>query len=68
MIRIGTPYFVSYSHALQYYGHSIIRKLEDGEIFIGEPPYNKDKGEYLTVIKGEGRYQINSPEKHEVKK
>ncbi len=58
-MRIGTAHFVSFAAAMRYYETSIPGindKLEAGEIFIGPP--NLKPGEKLSVIPGEGRYQI----------
>ncbi len=64
--RWGTSYFVSRRAAERYYkpyaehGDDVKawvgRKLAEGEIHIGVP-HLKD-GEKLSIIPGEGRYQI----------
>ena len=62
-MRYGTSYFVSRAAAGRYYSayeddaaRAVARKLADGEIHIGKPPLKP--GQRLSVIPGEGRYQI----------
>lgn len=60
--RVGTPNFVDFDAAVAYYkpygfdAKSVDRKLREGEIHIGAPRIMP--GQKLTVIPGEGRYQI----------
>lgn len=58
----GTSHFTSFSDACDYYrnydltSHEVDQKVKDGEISIGPPPLKE--GQTLSVIRGEGRYQI----------
>lgn len=62
----GTSYFVDRIAAFNYYSaqgytytrDEISQKIAAGEISTGEPPLQK--GDTLSVIAGEGRYQITS--------
>lgn len=64
--RWGTSYFVSRRAAERYFRHyhyedikaTITRKLAEGDIHIGKPPL--EPGDKLSVIPGEGRYQIEA--------
>jgi hypothetical protein len=64
-MRSGTSHFVSRQAAERYYrdyGYSdvaeaVARKIADGEIHIGKPALLV--GQTLSVIPGEGRYQID---------
>lgn len=68
-IITGTSHFVTVNCAVTYYrthGYSrdeVMQKLKEKEIHIGEPPLQP--GDKLSIIFGEGRYQItrNHPEK-----
>lgn len=61
-IRTGTAHFVSEDAACDYYARQgddiadVLAKIEAGEIHIGKPEIKE--GQRLSVIKGEGRYQI----------
>lgn len=62
-MRFGTSYFVSRHAAERYYSayeddapRAVARKLAAGEIHIGKPSLKP--GQRLSVIPGEGRYQI----------
>lgn len=62
-MRWGTSHFVSRAAAERYYAacetdpaRAVARKLADGEIHIGKPELKP--GQRLSVIAGEGRYQI----------
>jgi hypothetical protein len=64
-MRVGTSYFVSRVAACQYYAayepnseDAVVRKIAAGEIHIGKPPLQP--GQRLSIIPGEGRYQIES--------
>lgn len=72
-MTIGTSHFISLGAAQRYYApyeggiedavHAANRKLDAGEIHIGKPSLKV--GETLSVVPGEGRYQItveDSPE------
>jgi len=58
----GTSHFVSRAAAIEYYrpyGYTtkdVDNELIEGAIRIGEPPL--EDGDVLSIIKGEGRYQI----------
>lgn len=63
-MRWGTSHFVSRRAAERYYSATeadpagaVARKLADGEIHIGPPALKPDQR--LSVIPGEGRYQID---------
>lgn len=67
MTRWGTSYFVSLRTALAYYrpycsgtkaelAEMVGQKLKEGSIHIGKP--STKAGETLSVVAGEGRYQI----------
>lgn len=62
-MRYGTSHFISRVAACQYYAayepnseDTVARKLEAGEIHIGKPDLKP--GQRLSIIPGEGRYQI----------
>lgn len=61
MHMIGTPYFKSRKAAIRYYkdygfnAQDVERKLTEGEIYIGFPPYVQ-ANETVFVI--DGRYHI----------
>lgn len=64
-MKYGTSYFVSQEAAERYYRkqtcnakYTVQRKLREGEIHIGEPPLQP--GDRLSVIRDEGRYQIDT--------
>lgn len=58
----GTSHFVTKLAAIKYYSDygfsrsDVLTKISNGEISIGAP--NLKEGERLSIIKGEGRYQI----------
>ena len=68
----GTSHFVSTHSAIEYYRPYepnmndwellalIVSKLSAGEISIGKPELKP--GQTLSVIKGEGRYAIHTPD------
>lgn len=62
MTRWGTSYFVSRAAAVRYYedqgddGAAVDQMIAAGTIHIGKPPLKP--GQRLSVIAGEGRYQI----------
>ncbi len=71
MSSYGTPYFLSAGNAYAYYKSQfpqttkkniewVNHKLNEKEIFIGRPKLKSN--EFLSIIKGEGRYQINIKE------
>jgi len=67
----GSPYFVSFIAAAQYYQryeteldqfeviNLVRRKIEEGEIFIGEP--DKPSKGYYALNNNEGRYFLIQP-------
>lgn len=62
-MMIGTSYFVSVAEALRYYRpygfgmEAVQRKLADGEIHVGKPPF--DPGSQKLVIIDDGsRYGV----------
>lgn len=61
-MRYGTSHFVDYSAACRYYRAyglsvgAVDRKIAAGEIHIGPPAIPQDYA--LSVIPGEGRYQL----------
>lgn len=55
-LTVGTAYFVSHSAAKSYFGSDAAIKLEEGSIFVGRPPINKNQE--LLIDKEEGRYLI----------
>lgn len=63
---VGTSHFRSRAAARRYFARQgedaavVARKLAEGLIHIGKPPVKT--GEVLSLIKGEGRYQIERPE------
>lgn len=64
----GTSYFISRAAAERYYAsyednaaRAVSRKLANGEIHIGEPPL--EPGQFASIIRGEGRYQIEDASK-----
>lgn len=64
-MRWGTSHFVSRQAAERYYrdygyadvAEAVTRKIADGEIHIGKPALLA--GQSLSIIPGEGRYQID---------
>ena len=64
---IGTSHFRSRSAAVRYYARqgenaaAVDRKLKAGEIHLGKPPL--ERGDTLSLIKDEGRYQIERRER-----
>jgi hypothetical protein len=66
MIIIGTAYFRSRAAAVRYYARqhvdavNVDRKITAREIHIGKPPVLA--GDKVTLIPGEGRYQIERAE------
>jgi hypothetical protein len=69
-MRIGTAHFVTFLDAQKYYepynpgmnrydlAAMIHRKIREGEIHFGPPEVKP--GERVSVIPGEGRYQIET--------
>jgi hypothetical protein len=62
-MRIGTSYFISRRTAVRYYKthggftkKDVNRKIEDGEIHIGQPPLKP--GQRLVLIDRYTRYAI----------
>jgi hypothetical protein len=62
-MMVGTSYFVSMAEALRYYRpygfgmDEVIRKLTDGEIHIGKPPFDP-KSQRAVIIDGGCRYGV----------
>lgn len=55
----GTSHFSSFFHARCYYGieqEEVRRKIQNGEISVGEPEFKE--GQTLYLNKEEGRYFI----------
>jgi len=61
-MRYGTNHFLNADAAVAYYADQgipaidVARKLKDGEIAIGKP--DAKPGQRVSLIPGEGRYQI----------
>lgn len=61
-MKYGTCYFISLDAARLYYkpygydNKAVNQKINTGEIHIGKPTLKP--GETLSIIPGEGRYQI----------
>lgn len=65
-MRTGTSHFVSRRAACDYYAAQglseadVRAKIAAREIYLGKP--KAGPGEVVSVIPGEGRYQVESPE------
>lgn len=63
-MRVGTSHFVDYLAACDYYrkqgftAADVRAKLERGDIRLGKPAC--EPWEWVSVIPGEGRYQVES--------